>query len=310
MTQRITHRPYTDEHDYQRLRAFLQSMYALKGPCPPITIGDLDCWRFWNPDSNGYIQSCGLWQDRDSHLVGFAWPGIEPDGTGIIDLNVRPQYVELLDPMLIWSEAWLQQAMPADTDTLDLTMSALEHNVELTTVLDARGYTRTENYHHWYRVRSLAETVPDWVLPPGYTIRHIEGRGDIEPFTELSNLTEAGDEITAAMYRAMMDAPTYRRDLNLIVCAPDATFAAFCIMWYDDINRVGQFEPVGCHPDHRRKGLTSAMMMEGLQRLRNLGATHALVATSRHNQAANALYESLGFRSTDRKWYWKKTLYR
>lgn len=308
MTQLITHRPYTGEHDYQRLRAFLQSMYALKGPCPPITIGDLDCWRFWHPDPKGYIQSCGLWQDIDSHLVGFAWPGIEPDGDGIIDLCVHPQHANLLDAMLIWSEVWLQRAMPSDTLSLDVTMSALEHNAELTTVLTARGYSRTDHYHHWYRERSLAETVPDWSLPLGYMIRHMEGRGDMERLAELSNLSEAGEEITAATSRAMMDAPTYRRDLNLIVCAPDGTFAAFCIMWYDEINRVGQFEPVGCHPHHRRKGLARAMMIESLQRLRHLGATHALVTTSRRNQAANALYESLGFRSRDRKWYWKKTL--
>ncbi len=309
MKQQITQQPYTGEHDYQRLRAFLQSIFTLRGPCPPITIGDLDCWRFWNPDPQVYIQSCGLWQDKDGNLVGFAWPGIEPDGTGIIDLSVHPQYPELLDAMLRWSETWLQQAMPSDTLALDVTIAALEHNAELTTVLDAQGYTRTENYSHWYRVRSLADTVPDGILPLGYTIRPVEGRGDVEPFAELSNLTDAGDEITADMYCAMMAAPTYRRDLNLIICAPDTTFAAFCIIWYDEINRVGQFEPVGCHPHHRRKGLSRAMMLEGLQRLRKLGATRALVATGRRNQAANALYESLGFRSTDRKWYWKKTLY-
>lgn len=281
MRQLITPRPYTGGHDYQRLRAFLQSMFALKGPCPPITIGDLDYWRFQHPAPEDCIQSCGLWQDRDDTLVGFAWPGLELDGTGIIDLSVHPHYADLLNPMLIWSEAWLQQARPSDTASLDVTMSALEHGAELTAVLAARGYTRTENYHHWYRVRSLAAPVPDWALPPGYTIRHVEGRGDIEPFAALNNLTGAGPELTAATFRAMMDAPTYRRELHLVVCAPDATFVAFCIMWYDEINRVGLYEPVGCHPAHQRKGLATAMMREGLRRLQKLGATRALVASSR-----------------------------
>lgn len=309
MRQPITYRPYAGEHDYQRIRAFLQSMFAVRGPCPPITIGDLDYWRFQHPDPEGCIQSCGLWQDSNDILVGFAWPGMELDGTGIIDLSVQPQYAELLAPMLIWSEAWLQQAMPSDTACLEVTMSALEHGAELTAVLAARGYTRTENCHQ-YRMQSLGDPVPDGVLPPGYTIRHVEGSDDIAPFTALNNLAAPGPELTAATYRAMMDAPTYRRELNLVVCAPDTTFAAFCIMWYDDVNRAGLFEPVGCHPDHQRKGLATAMMREGLRRLQQLGATRALVATSRRNQAANALYESLGFRATERKWYWKKTLYR
>ena len=137
-----------------------------------------------------------------------------------------------------------------------------------------------------------------------------KGEGDIGPFTELNNLTGAGPKLTEATFRAMMGAPTYRRELHLLVCAPDATLAAFCIIWHDDVNRMGLFEPVGCHPDHQRKGLATAMMREGLRRLQKLGSTQALVASSRRNQASNALYESLGFLSTGRKWYWTKTLRR
>jgi mycothiol synthase len=304
----ITHRPYAGDPDYQRIRTFLQSIFALGGPCPLITIGDLDYWRFQNPDPAGCIQSCGLWQDSNDTVIGFAWPGIELDGTGIIDLSVHPSYTELLAPMLLWSEAWLQQAMPSTTACLDVTTSALEHGAELTAVLSARGWTRTDNYHQ-YRAQSLVAPIPDRVLPAGYTIRHVEGRDDIAPFTALNNLARPGPALTVATYGAMMDAPTYCRELNLIVCAPDATFAAFCILWYDDVNRAGLFEPVGCHPAHQRKGLATALMREGLRRLQQRGATHALVATSRRNQAANALYESLGFRATAQKWYWQKTLY-
>jgi len=304
----ISHRPYAGDPDYQRIRTFLQSIFALRGPCPLITIGDLDYWRFQHPDPAGCIQSCGLWQDSNATVLGFAWPGLELDGTGIIDLSVHPHYPELLEPMLIWSEAWLQQAMPSATARLDVTTSALEHGTALTAVLMARGWTRTDNYHQ-YRAQSLVDPLPAGVLPAGYTMRHVEGRDDIAPFVELNNLARPGPALTAATYRAMMGAPTYCRELNLIVCAPDATFAAFCILWYDDVNGAGLFEPVGCHPAHRRKGLATAMMREGLRRLQQRGATRALVATSRRNQAANALYESLGFRATERKWYWQKTLY-
>ncbi len=310
MNPHMTHVPYTGEHDYQRLRTFLQSMFPLQGPCPPITIGDLDYWRFQHSNFADYMQSCGLWQAPDETLVGFAWPGIEPDGTGIIDLSAHPQYADLLPAMLTWSEAWLQHAMPDDPLGLEVTVSALEHNTQLTALLTTQGYTRTADYHYWYRVRSLAAPVPDGVLPPGYTIRPIQGASDIEPFAELNNRTGAGPELTAATFRAMMGAPTYRRDLHLVVCAPDTTLAAFCIIWYDAVNRMGLFEPVGCHPDHQRQGLSTAMMREGLRRLQQLGATRALVASSRRNQASNALYESLGFISTHRKWRWKKTLYK
>lgn len=305
----ISHRPYAGDADYERIRAFLQSTFALRGPCPRITIGDLDYWRFQQPDPAGSIQSCSLWQDSTTALLGFAWPGVEHDGTGIIDLSVHPHYTELLEPMLLWSEEWLHQAMPAATAALDVTTSALEHSAALVAVLMARGWTRTDSSHQ-FRERLLADLVPAGVLPAGYTIRHVEGNDDIAPLAALNNLAQPGPELTPATYRAIMGAPTYRRELNLIVCAPDATFAAFCILWYDDVNHVGVFEPVACHPAHQRKGLATALMREGLRRLQQRGATRALVATSGRNQAANALYESLGFRATERKWYWQKTLSR
>ena len=305
----MTHRPYAGEADYQRIRAFLQSIFALQGPCPRITIGDLDYWRFQQPDPAASIQPCGLWQGSNAALLGFAWPGLEHNGTGIIDLSVHPDSAELLEPMLIWSEAWLHQAMPAATARLDVTTSALEHNAALIALLTARGWARTDSSHQ-YREQSLASFVPAGVLPAGYTIRHVEEDDDSAPLAALNNLARPGPELTPATYRALMGAPTYRRELNLIVCAPDATFAAFCILWYDDVTRAGLFEPIACHPAHQRKGLATAIMREGLRRLEQRGATRALVGTSGRNEAANALYESLGFRATERKWYWQKTISR
>ncbi|MGI8859588.1 MAG: GNAT family N-acetyltransferase, partial [Rubrobacteraceae bacterium] len=58
-------------------------------------------------------------------------------------------------------------------------------------------------------------------------------------------------------------------------------------------SRTGLFEPVGTHPVHRRKGFGLAVMMEGLRRLRALGAEDALVTRVGGNEAAARLYESV-----------------
>jgi mycothiol synthase len=66
-------------------------------------------------------------------------------------------------------------------------------------------------------------------------------------------------------------------------------------VWLDPINRVGNFEPVGTHPDFQRRGLGQAVMVEGLRRLQAWGMTKAMVGTGAKNVPAIRLYEDVGF---------------
>jgi GNAT superfamily N-acetyltransferase len=97
--------------------------------------------------------------------------------------------------------------------------------------------------------------------------------------------------------------PAYRADLDCVVEAPDGSIAAYTLAWLDEVNAVGQFEPVGTHADHRRLGLARAVGLYALRRLRDLGATSALVAC--RGDAAYPipckLYESIGFREVSRQ---------
>jgi len=110
-------------------------------------------------------------------------------------------------------------------------------------------------------------------------------------------------------YRLLIrEAPTYRADLDLVVVAPDSSFAAFCLIWLDTANALGIFEPVGCHPDHQRRGLTRAVVEEGLRRLHGLEARTASVNSHRGDEAAARLYASTGFREIDCMEAWQKVL--
>ena len=61
------------------------------------------------------------------------------------------------------------------------------------------------------------------------------------------------------------------------------------------------------HPDHRQRGLGRALILEGLGRLRDLGAASCDVETG-DMVPANALYRSIGFSEEYRGHQWRKDL--
>ncbi len=73
--------------------------------------------------------------------------------------------------------------------------------------------------------------------------------------------------------------------------------------WFDLVTRTGGFEPVGCHPEHRRRGLARALLCEGMRRLAALGATVAHVRSWWKGQGGTELYEAEGMPVACRNFY-------
>lgn len=87
----------------------------------------------------------------------------------------------------------------------------------------------------------------------------------------------------------MQSAPNFRKDLNIVVVAPDENYVSYCSMWYDDINKICYIEPVATDPDYRKMGLGKSAVLEGIRRCKDLGATQAYVATNKQ------FYLKIGF---------------
>jgi mycothiol synthase len=102
-----------------------------------------------------------------------------------------------------------------------------------------------------------------------------------------------------------LNAPCFRRDLDLVAVAPDGSFAAYVGIPYNEANKLGIFEPVCTHPDHQRQGLAKALMQEGLLRLKAIGAVDVTVGTG-DMIPANRLYDSLGFTEAYKGHIWQK----
>ena len=68
----------------------------------------------------------------------------------------------------------------------------------------------------------------------------------------------------------------------------------------------GRIFMLGTDPDHRGKGIGRRLLLAGLAHLRSQGVRAVVLTVDSENEAACALYRSLGFKVlTNRLWYEK-----
>jgi GNAT superfamily N-acetyltransferase len=161
-------------------------------------------------------------------------------------------------------------------------------------ILERLGYQPVTTPGMLYTTRSLNEPIPDKPLPEGFSMRPVAGEHEVGLVTEVHNgaFTPKWD---AEQYLAVMRTPGFQIDRELVVVAPNGRFAAFVIIWLDSISCTGLFEPVGCHRDFQRRGLTSALMYEGMRRMRAAGMETAIVCYNADNVSGVPFYRSVGF---------------
>jgi mycothiol synthase len=138
---------------------------------------------------------------------------------------------------------------------------------------------------------SLAESM----LREGYRIRSLAGPAEIPARVDVHRAAFMPSKLTVEKYERLQTLPHYRTDDDLVVEAPDGSLAAFAMAWWDPEGRVGEFEPVGTHPNHQRRGLSRALLTWGLHRYAERGARVVQVYSDAANEASERLYESVGF---------------
>lgn len=295
-------RAFSSEDDYSRMRWLVAEHVARNRALNYATLGDLDWWRFPH-DDQGEITSAHLWFDETDRLVAFAWPSGDQ-----VDLITDADHTDLQDEMLTWAEEHRLRAGGEGDDAPTLTAWAFEQDNGRSTLLAARGYELT-GFVFCHRARRLDTPIPVPFpnLPARYTLDQMHDEF-IESRAAAQRDAFQSTKMTATRYRRLKNAPTYRPDLDLVVRDNDGEVAAFALVWFDESNRAGTFEPVGTRHAHHRRGLARALLFEGMHRLQALGATTAFVISACDGEAANGLYDAANMWIVARNCAWAKHL--
>ncbi|WP_445526012.1 GNAT family N-acetyltransferase [Streptomyces cyslabdanicus] len=266
----------------------------------------------WNW-GRGHAADGASWRRRlwfsGGDLVAWGWAflprrvrrsdGSVKDVTGAyLAYQVRPDHAGLVDEVIDWYDGTAadveRTVLPCAADGFALKRWAAHgYEPDPAALGDTGSWTQLNE-------RDLTD-VEQPVLPDGFRFCTADEAGP-KAAVQAHLDAWAPSTYTAQSYQGVRRTEAYRGDLHLLVEAPDGTMASSTIMWLDEANRTAEFEPVGTHPDFRRRGLARAMLLHGMRLARAAGATHATVAClgAPGHPAARGLYYSVGFRKFTR----------
>ncbi|MBN1657005.1 MAG: GNAT family N-acetyltransferase [Anaerolineae bacterium] len=294
----LTSRCYETEEDLTRMQGLLMEARARTNDWRYAHVGDLNWWFFMVLCHLEPREHVRLWHDGAGKLVGYAILGEDPT----FDWQVLPEYewsgVE--DEAMAWAETRLADLRARDAEAWGgkLVSGARQDDAQRIAFLEKCGFQRG-TYAESNMLRWLDEPIAEPVVPPGWQVRAVAEVG------ETSNRTAAQREVWQPWsvgnvgdedYARLMRLPGYERELDVVAVSPAGVIAAYVNGWIDPVNRIGDFGPVGALPAYRRQGLTQAVLLECLWRMKARGMERVSVSTGVSHTPALRLYASVGFR--------------
>lgn len=305
-TQKITNRPLQGDADAMRLRQLLIDSYGHMGR---EFNWENRRWEgsYWyasdeelaKPTWGAHTQ---IWEAEDQKLIGAA----VPEGQGDLAIQIHPDYRTVEDDILDWAEEHI--ATVRDDGKRELITWAFEWDTDRLNRLAKHGY-EPDSKRFWHnRRRAVADPLPEFTVADGYTMRSAYStEEDAQKWVACTNIVFGHTHPAEWYWNFMRKSPSYNADIHILIEAPDNKVAAFAGLTVDEANRYAVFEPVGTHPEHRRKGLSRAVMYEGIRRLQQLDIADVVYVASWGTSDAGKFYESVGLKQYTITQGWRKT---
>ncbi len=299
----ITTHPYSPT-DRQRIIDFRRAYTTRENAYDYPTVVDLH--ELLDASTVQETTRACTWEDEGGNIVAFAILALRYCNCYFL---IAPQASsdEIEREILGWAEGQLRET--GNCKAID--SPCRDTNAERVALLERHGFVRQEA-QTLYMTRPLFEPIPPAVFPEGFTLRQAAGEQELEAIVALHQAAFGTQNMTIENRRAIMRNPAYIPELDLLLEAPDGTLAAFCYCTIPkEANELsgrneGEIAITGTSPAYQKRGLGRAMLLAGLQRLKDFGVETATLGTSSENEGAHSVYFAAGFRVNYRAlWYSK-----
>jgi GNAT superfamily N-acetyltransferase len=165
----------------------------------------------------------------------------------------------------------------------------------LRTVFRESGLEEEANTgHEWeYELHAVSERSQ---LPDDFTIESLidDQERDYDGIAECIQKAFNTDHDLQSALRSLESNPMFRPELSVFARSPHGRIAAYCRGTVDADNGVCGIDPVCCHPDFQRMGLSKAIVQTCFRRQRELGGRLCYIGSAPEPSPATYLYRSLG----------------
>jgi mycothiol synthase len=284
-----------DESDVQLIREFIMHL-----PFESTVVGFEESMLLASVKS-----TTRLWQHNGT-VVGFAF--VDDYNNLRFEFETNSLSAQLEDEIIEWGITCVKTRNTETGADKTLDASFKTENTWQIKMLERAGFIRSQQRTLSY-ARPLFQHIEAHAFPPGFSLRCVTGEHEVDNLVGLHRAAFGTENMTVAHRIAIMHAPAYQRELDLVIVAADGELAAFCICGFEAVmgsEKAGFTDPIGTHPRYRRQGLAKAVITAGLQRLRSGGASFVKLSTLSTNIPMQRLAESLGFVCVSEKVWFSK----
>ena len=265
-------RDYHWEKDFESVRSFLGEIFSLRKAYTNWIPSTLENLKF-GPGGTEYLDEqdkrLKIWETLDEaqqitpRIMALSYT--KPSGN--CWLSIHPSFTSSATEIVLWMQNQVREMKRDKGAKVNMTFVVDDDDEELISLLSDLGFKKGE-IDGDKQVRPIDLPVPAYNLPEGYTIRNavIE-----EDFLKYRGVQMAVFPHIVSMSKKLLQlystASFYHEDLDIVAVDPEGEFAAFCTGRIDPVGKIAELEPVGAHPDHRKRGLARAVICECLKRL-------------------------------------------